>query len=125
YSMVVDELFSAPSISYDRWTPDVVSQLRDVVTDLQSVLSGGKGHLDWQAVSTVLQDLRDWLDDNDETVIGRRAHGKIARRVAKLGTVDIPPQNLQWKILNEILRICQELVAQSDSLLAKLRNMFP
>ncbi|MFM1791625.1 MAG: hypothetical protein RLZZ526_1952 [Actinomycetota bacterium] len=125
YSMVVDELFSAPSISYDSWTPDVVSQLRDVVTDLQSVLSGGKGHLDWQSVSTVLQDLRDWLDDNDETVIGRRAHGKIARRVAKLGTVDIPPQNLQWKILNEILRICQELVAQSDSLLAKLRNMFP
>ena len=120
----VDEAFSVPSISFDGWSRGLTSPLNDLVSDLRHVLSGGKGHLDWQSVSTVLQDLRDWLDDNDETVIGRRTHGKIARRLAKLDTVDIPPLSMQWKILNEILRICEELVAQPSSFMQSIRGYF-
>jgi hypothetical protein len=114
----------------DRLEASIVGQLFDytglqtLVDDLRRVLSGGKHHLDWQSIAIVLEELRDWLDDNDESVIGRRTHGKIARRLGKLTTDDVPTPAVQWKVLNELMVICAELAQRSPAQPGKLRSFF-
>jgi len=83
--------------------------LRDLIDELRYLLEAGRDHLDWQSISVVLLHLRSWLDDNDESAIDRSVHCKITRRLDKLATHSNPPKSLQWKVLNQLVEICDEV----------------
>jgi len=85
------------------------TQLRDLIDELRYLLAAGIDHLDWHSISVVLLHLRTWLDDNDESAIGRRTRRKITRRLDKLTTDRIPPKSLQWKVLKQLVEICDEV----------------
>ena len=80
-----------------------IDTLRRIIADLEQVVAHGKGHLDWQSIATVLQDIRTWLDARSEKAVRKRTRSKIQRRLDKLGTNDVPAPKLLWTVLNELL----------------------
>lgn len=93
--------------------PDIslldIDTLRTIIQGLTRALSPGKGHTDWQSVVHVIQDLGVWLAARPDGAISARNRGKIQRRLEKLTTVNKPDQKLLWKVLNELLELCEEI----------------
>jgi len=110
---------SPPPLACEVWDPFTDDEaatttyrrrdLRDLIDELRYLLEAGRDHLDWQSISVVLLHLRSWLDDNDESAIDRSVHRKITRRLDKLATHSNPPKSLQWKVLNQLVEICDEV----------------
>jgi len=80
-----------------------IDTLRRIIADLEQAVAHGKGHLDWQSIATVLEDIREWLDARSEKAVRKRTRSKIQRRLDKLGTNDMPAPKLLWTVLNELL----------------------
>lgn len=110
------ELFETPVMDADG--------LRLLVGELRRVLAGGKHHLDWQSILLVVEELHEWLLENDESVIGRRTHGKIHRRLQKLSTDAVPTRGVMWKVLNELLEICEATASRPPAPAGKVRSFF-
>lgn len=122
-SMIMDSMIDRFSVVVETPVMDA-DGLRLLVDELRRVLAGGKHHLDWQSILLVVEELHEWLLENDESVIGRRTHGKIARRLQKLSTDAVPTRAVQWKVLNELLQICEETVTRSPAPQGRLRSFF-
>ena len=119
------DIFAMPTGSGSAEDVEIDSDWLSVIADeLRKLLAGGRGNLDHQAVLTVLSDLRDWLDENDAGVIGRRSHGKIVRRLAKFDPALVLPAAQQWKLLNELLSACDELLARPVRQTGTFRDFF-
>ena len=115
------DAFASPSIFWESHAEDPV--LAAIVHRLEIILAGGRSALDVSSLLAVLHELREWLEDQDPAAIGKRAHGKIARRLDKLGTVDLPSPTVAWRTGNELLEICRGLVMRDMSRI--LRKWFP
>ena len=80
-----------------------IDTLRRIIADLERAVVHGKGHLDWQFIASVLQEIRAWLDARSEKAVQKRTRSKIQRRLDKLGTNNVPAPKLLWTVLNELL----------------------
>lgn len=86
-------------------------ELTGIVSDLETLLSAGRGSLDPVALSDVLERLRDWLDGLPDKTLGKRTRGKIERRLDKLSGLGAPARNGEWKALRELLAECRCILA--------------